>query len=256
MSMTGSPEQTTLGRSVGSDAFVHQIAAHARKQAELAEQASGGEAGGHVAALHNFADFLTTRGPRDQRIYALWKMAMYSPDSDAYLPGENQASLFGKLGTGVAAPLPESTLNELVAAAVDDLLEAKSAERASLQGERDRAVEKSARADAAEERAAVAETRIERLEAELGAAGETVDSLTAQIEHLRTMVPSGGKTEWKVVEYHPGVYEKQNAAGEITYRIGWRDKEQVQRWKAIGTDLDEAVAARAAIDDEKAMAGA
>ena len=79
MSMTSSPEQTTLGHSVGSDAFVHQIAAHARKQAELAEQASGGEAGGHVAALHNFADFLTTRGPRDQRIFALWKMAMYSP---------------------------------------------------------------------------------------------------------------------------------------------------------------------------------
>ncbi|HEX2707743.1 MAG TPA: hypothetical protein VHM66_07015, partial [Solirubrobacterales bacterium] len=100
--MTSSPEQTTLGRSVGSDAFVHLIAAHARKQAELAEQASGGEADGHVAALHNFADFLTTRGPRDQRIFALWKMAMYSPDSDAYLPGENQASLFGKLGTGVA----------------------------------------------------------------------------------------------------------------------------------------------------------
>lgn len=128
--MTSSPEQTTLGRSVGSDAFVHQIAAHARKQAELAEQASGGEAAGHVAALHNVADLLTltARVPRDQRIFALWKIAMYTPDSDAYLRGENQASLFGKLGTGVAAPLPESTLNELVAAAVDDLLEGKSAE--------------------------------------------------------------------------------------------------------------------------------
>ncbi|HEX2706690.1 MAG TPA: hypothetical protein VHM66_01615, partial [Solirubrobacterales bacterium] len=100
------------------------------RKAQIADEASGGEAAGHVAALHNVADLLTltARVPRDQRIFALWKIAMYTPDSDAYLRGENQASLFGKLGTGVAAPLPESTLNELVAAAVDDLLDGKSAE--------------------------------------------------------------------------------------------------------------------------------
>jgi hypothetical protein len=255
MPMTSSPEQTTLGHSVGSDAFVHQIAAYARNQAVIAEQATGGEASAHVAALNNFAEFLTTRGPRDQRIYALWKMAVYSPDADAYLPGEGQAELFGKLGTGISAPLPESTLNELIAVAVDDLLETKSVERAGLCRERDAAVAKSERADAAEADAATSRARIGELEADLGAAGEQVSTLTEQIEHLRRMVPQGAGVEndsrrrVKVPD-HTGVY---SVPGTDTYEIGWRHRGK-QKWKVIGPDLAEAVAAREALVELEAVA--
>jgi hypothetical protein len=254
--------ETTLGRRAGNDAIAQIIATYARNQARIAAETFPGDgAGRHIEALNGFGDFLSTRHQEDQRIYTLYRLQAYAGDSDSYKPGETQSLLFGRLGMGggANAPLLDATLNELVAAAIDDYLE-NSAEQASrLRTERDEAQAALETSEAARELAKSSSLAIEQLEADLVAANAELDDLRRQNTHLRAMVaPEAGtnaeRPDWTAVEGYPNISERPNAQGETVYRIGWRDDDGKQRWKTTGPNLADAIEARTAIDDQKAVA--
>lgn len=253
--------ETTLGYLAGSDATPHLIAQYAREQARVASDATEGEAVAHVEALNAFAEFLATRPRHDQRIYAMYRLMGATGNSDTYTPGEQQARLFGMLGSsgGIPTPLPDTTLSELVAAAVDDHLAVGGEQRAAMQQERDTALCDLEISEAARIEAESASAEVQQIRDELVAARAEADDLRGQAAHLRSMLP--GKVEpaeaevgspivrprRRAVEGYPGIYESERADGEIVYEIGFRIDGK-QKWETIGPDFEKAVAARLAVD--------
>jgi hypothetical protein len=248
---------TTLGRIAGNDATAAIVGQHAKNQADVATEAFP-EAGAHIAALKDFGEQVSGKTRDDQLIYILYRLQAHQSDSDHYQPGENQAELFGKLGMGGPAPSAEQTLQELVACAVDDYLQNAGSQLTALRAERDQAQTALETSEAARELAESRSAAIENLESDLVAANADLDDLRRLNTHLRAMagkdsVPTE-RPDWKSVEGYPNVYEKPNAKGEIVYRIGFRDDAGEQRWKTTGPNLADAIEARTAIDDQKAVA--
>jgi hypothetical protein len=246
------------------EGFAMSFKNHLAEQVELARDALEGpdaDAGGvtgpgrsrHVAALEEFQRYVgTLHVHTDQRILALCEAAAALVSPPRFVPGKLAGELLNKLGGEFSPPPPTDTMAELVAAAVSDLAASKSAEEREAQ----RGLEQ-ARAEA--ERLRPDAERLPELERELAEARERREHLSAELEesqeradYLRSHLGNGkAKGDWKVVEGHPGVYGKANAAGEKVYRIGVPDPDRPgnTKWRKVGTDLDEAIAARAAVTE-------
>ena len=245
--------ETTLRRLAGNDGVGKLIAQYPSNQAAIADEV--GQGGSHTEALRTLADFLSTRDQADQRIRALYLISSHFGDSDEYLPGEAQVTLFGRLGTDGGAPLPDATLSELVGVAVEDLMTHNSGAAQTLRQERDAAL---ARIEAAEQAQAVAEAATEELEAlrvEVAEVRATLATKDGQIAHLQAMLSGSdrepkGEPRRRRLPGHTGIYYRQTADGK-TFEITWREGGR-QRWRTVGTDLDEAIAARAALTEEVA----
>jgi hypothetical protein len=251
--------ETTLGYLAGSDATQHVIAQYAREQARIAGEAPLGEAEQHISALNDFADFMAARPRHDQRLVALHRLMAHAGDSETYVPGEQQARLFGMLGGGSGAPtpLPDATLSELVAAAVEDHLSTAAEAVQEIEAERNAVQRELEVSETARMEAESASAEVQQTQDELVAARAEADSLREQVEHLCSMVgerrgngeaPQHGPAQGdrKAVEGYPGVYSRQSANGDTYFEIGWR-VDGKQRWKKIGDDLQEAAEARAAV---------
>ena len=79
----------------------------------------------HVAALNAFASYVSTCGKQDQRFWALSQTsACLGGSLDNYAAGPMQRELLERLGGGfgVRPPAPSTTLDELVGAAVADVI--------------------------------------------------------------------------------------------------------------------------------------
>lgn len=248
---------TTLGRIAGNDATAAIIGQHAKNQSALAAEAFP-EAAAHIAALKNLGEQVSGRSRDDQLIYIMYRLQAHQGDSDRYQPGENQAELFGKLGIGSPAPSTEQTLQELAACAVDDYLQDAGSQLTALRAERDQVQAALETSEAARELAESRSAAIENLESDLVAANADLDDLRRLNTHLRAMVGPEAvpveRPDWKSVEGYPNIYQKPNAEGEMIYRIGFRDEAGAQRWKTTGPNLADAIEARTAIDDQKAVA--
>lgn len=251
-------EHTTLNHRANG-AAVAAITAYVKDQARVAAESlehSDPVGPRHISALENFAQFVASKGIRDERIYVLNRIGGWWGDGHDFEPGPQVEKLFGMLGAQGSAtptPPPDTTLNELAAAAVDDLLDRTDAEKAALRGHVAQAEKLAEGAAAVSERAEKAEATADTLTAELEEANGTIASLREQITHLRAMngeagpptrSPSQAKPRRVAVEAQTGVYEKEKADGEILYEIGWREDGK-QKWLVVGPDLQEAVETRA-----------
>ncbi len=208
-------ETTTLGRIAGSDATPALVATFAKEQARIADEL---EAGAHAEALRNFSDFMAGRPRADQRIYLLWKISFVG-DSDVYSPGENQRLLFGKLGVDGTAPLPDATLNELAAAAVDDFLEHIIADTSKVRDERDQALSRAEGAEAADTAKAEAEAKVTELTTALEEISAERDTLREHVTHYASML--GGE------ETKPAPSRRTSVAGHVGVYLG-RDRRNLR----------------------------
>jgi hypothetical protein len=242
--------ETTLGYLTGSDATQHVIAQYAREQARIAGEATLGEAGQHIAALNDFAEFLATRPRHDQRLVALYRLMSQAGDSETYIPGEEQARLFGMLGSagGVPTPLPDHTLSELVAAAIVDHLSTTAGAVQEVEAKRDAVQRELEVSEAARAAAESASTEVQQLRDESAAARAEADSLREQVEHLRSMLSGSeekrGRPTRKKLDGHDYIYYKDAADGERFYIVRVPEPEGKSRYETVGPDLDEALAKR------------
>lgn len=241
------------------------IAEHLRKLAEVARSTdpkSNHVAPRHAAALEGLAGHIASREIKDERLYTLSRICRFTGDNYRYEPGPQQQRLFGMLGMDIVTPLPEHSLNELVAAAADDFHELVQKRVGELRKEVNKMQEDWQRIAAAEEKAEKAEARSRELDAELVTERDAVRELRAQKHHLEQMLGGAGeppplpeaegakKPRRRAIDGHTGVYEKWNAQGEMSLEIGWREDNK-KRWLSVGhTDVPQAVKEREQILDE------
>ncbi len=167
-------DETTLGLAAGSDGLPARIAEYARKVAKTAAETNrDGFLTKQIESLGTAAEFITSRGRFDPRIYGLWAIAGCFGDANHFEPrrGGKQAHLFQQIGTirGRPVPLPETTLNELLAARVFDLIEHFAAIQAESHTKVDQALRKQEAAEAAQTGALADAEELQRVSDELGA---------------------------------------------------------------------------------------
>lgn len=257
-----SRSDTTLKRMCPSDGFkatfemaVRSFAGRSRQSAELNPSIVDSFIGRHAAALDELADFIHGMALSDPLIWGLWLLASYTGgDTDRWgTTGQHQTMLLHQLGRGPNAPDPRSTVAELLAAGVQDFAESKAAENLRLeQLEADR----TERTDQAKEIHRLERELTESKEREAALQGELTEAKDAR-QQMAELLESNVAAGTPVVESkkpsklprrekagdHPGVYKRTKADGETVYEIGWMEDGK-QRWKIVGPDLEEAIAAR------------
>jgi len=251
--------ESTLQRRAGSDGLAPAIAGHVRAQADVAESALGSDAARHVESLRTFAQYVEARPVEDLRIVTLY--ALGGPlgwSGVEYTPGEKQATLFGQLGSSRPAPSPSATLDELVSVAAEDALAAAGLSAEQTSRARDAALAEAQTAREAAEAAKQAIAERDTLTVEVAELQAEIASKDAMVAHLQSMIapapePSEPRRR-KAVDGTPGVYISQRASG-TAYEISWTENGR-RRWRTIGDDLDEAIAARAEITEQTERAAA
>ncbi len=252
--------ESTLRRRAGSDGLAPAIAGHVRGQADAAEAALGGDAARHVESLRTFAQYVEARPQDDLRIVALYALnGSVGAGGVEYAVGPSQAELFGRLGVDGPAPLPSATLDELVAVAVEDALAhaGQRGEQASREAAASQAEAQTAREAADAATGAIRER--DALTVEVAELRAEVASKDGQISHLQTMIaapsekPSGPRRR-KRLPGHEGIYFTDRPTGRV-YEITWQEDGR-RRWRTVGDDLDEAIAARAELAQEPEGAAA
>ena len=243
--------KTTLGKRAGSDAAPGLISAYVRERARIAAEVPiGGNPGRRLEALASFAEYVGSQLQDDQRIRALYVLMGYSGSTEEYRPGEIQRQVVALLGADRAAPQPSSTLSELVAAAVDDVVVLAGEKEAQVRRERDEAQAQAEGSREAEERSQRLSTELEECRAERQEFAGALAEREGQIAQLQAMLGGTSNRQDGAAETRrrtrvpdaPGVYFTDTANGRV-YEVGFREDGK-QRWKRIGPDLDEAVATR------------
>jgi hypothetical protein len=248
--------QTTLGKRSYSDAIptgLKQFVDHRIGLARAALDQRDPGAGRHIEALANFGNSLGMRGPdpTDPRMWALWLQQSALGGTDDFTPGETQIALLSRVGTTTApTPDPDTTLNEFIAAGVDDVVRELQEKIAAANNERAAAVERAGRNGTALARAETLERELaEANDAISGHAGEMLE-MEAKVRYLSEM---GVGDEQKdkprriKVEDQVGIYFYETSLGR-EYEVTWTADGKMKRAKA-GPDLDEAVAERARLLD-------
>jgi hypothetical protein len=159
--------------------------------------------------------------------------------------------ILARVGTTTApTPDPDTTLNEFVAAGVEDAITELRKKIATVSTERDAALERANHGAVSVERAA-------ELEAELAAANELISGhageiaeLSAKVRYLSEM-GIGEEQEKKPrrikVEGETGIYFYETTLGR-EYEVTWT-AEGKMKWAKAGPDLDEALAERVRLID-------
>jgi uncharacterized protein YhaN len=250
-------DRTTLGRRPG-DAISGSLKQYVREQAETARRSFGSSDGGHVAALETFSNFLSGIDQGDPRMWALWTLAAGFGDADNFNPSDLQRSLLARVGGTGPAPPADTTLSELVAAGLSDLLERQASENGRIAANLASAQEEVAQLQGAA-------TRVTELEAQLQESREEVDGLTGERQELQSQVsylrehleldpepnPKPQKSRRSKVppEEFPnldltGIYYNELVEGR-PFEIGWKDADKNQHWRTLSEGIEEAIALRA-----------
>jgi len=241
---------TTLGKRSNSDSVpvgLKQLVTDQVKQAQAALDLRDPGAARHIAALRAFDDSLGERGPHptDPRMYALWLQQGAQGTIDNFTPGEMQTNLLARMGTWGPAPDPDVTLNEFVAAGIEDLIAALQKKIGDANRLRDEAVEEARQKAADADRAAI-------LEQELTEAREQVDGLSGELAEAKgtvTYLTQMGIGEQQAkprrikVEGETGIYFYETSFGR-EFEVIWTVDGKQKTAKA-GPDLQAAIALRA-----------
>jgi len=202
---------------------------------------------GEFEALSELAGLVERLPLDDPRLVSLMLVRGQMGDSDTWEPAEEQLTYLSTVGqSGHKEPSSENSLNRLVTASIEDLLEFKNGQvrRLDAQTVRDRSRAEEL-ADADRERNDL-RLEVESLQVELEAARQELADTTKQRDLLRTYGNGKPKKERrKAVDGHTGIYTADTADGQ-KYEVGWTEDGK-QRWKTIGPDLEEACRFRAQV---------
>jgi hypothetical protein len=125
--MTQTLTKTVRGKFAANDSFPYKLANWIRERIEIVRESisDGVFLSNQVTTLGELADYISNRSPADSRIYSLWLVAGHLGwnDTEPWQGGPEQVSLLCRAGYGPEAHDPSELLNELVAAAVEDLAE-------------------------------------------------------------------------------------------------------------------------------------
>jgi hypothetical protein len=248
--------QTTLGKRSYSDAVPTGLKQFVDERIGLAQAALDPRdfsSGRHIEALSTLSNSLGMRGldASDPRMWALWIQQGALGGTDDFTPGKTQVMVLARVGTGSGkTPDPDTTLNEFIAAGVDDVVTELREKIAAVSNERAAAVELAGRNAEALERAEELEKElVDAQEAISGHAGEMLE-MEAKVRYLSEM-GIGDEQEKKPrrikVEDQVGIYFYETTLGK-EYEVTWTAEGKMKRAKA-GPDLDEAVAERARLLD-------
>jgi hypothetical protein len=166
------------------DGFRAAVADHLRQQAQIGRAVttySGPSPAKqtNVSALEALAKFVAGLDLADPRLVALWHIhSVHGGGRLDFRPGRQQAELIAHLGLHDAPPSLSDCLNELVEAAVEDLISARNEELRIAAQDVSRADEKLRKVKTVEERA-------EKAEEALAVEQRTTVQLGAEIERLR-----------------------------------------------------------------------
>jgi hypothetical protein len=133
-------------------------------------------------ALRDLANHLSTVQAEDPRSWLLWQISAYTAgDAGAYVPGEMQECLLASLGVGAPAPSPETTFNELCAAATADVIQL-------LAGQRSEALGREQEAERREKENRPEVEKLDRLKAEIAESQAQIEALKAELNEERDKV--------------------------------------------------------------------
>lgn len=254
-------DEPTLKMRLTDGAFVEGLRAYVQTKADGAGGLAEGNVAwvrNHVAALREFDNFLAGLPPDDQRLVALDCIAKkrtppkrFESWRRPFSPTEKQEVLFARLGTSESPPRPSLTFDELLAAAVVDLIEEARRDETRTSGALADAEARVAELSDALDGHARQGAELEEGRAEIGSLKEEIKELERDVEELRTYVAAGvGKEPAQAepekpprrtkVDGETGVYFRDSTEGRV-YEIGFPDDTGKQRWKAVGPDLQEAI---------------
>jgi hypothetical protein len=243
---------TTLGKRCHSDALptgLKQLVDRRLDQARSALDQRDPGSVRHMQALASFGNHLGERGPdpTDPRMWTLWQQQGVMGGTDSFDLGEAQTNLLARLGAWGAAPDPETTLNELVAAGTEDVIALLQKQVGEANAERDAALEAAAQNEAGAAKATVLEGKLAEAQERIsGFAGELAEA-SAKVQYMSEMGIPDNQQEKQPrrtrVDGETGIYFYDTAAGR-EYEAVWRADGKQMRAKA-GPDLKAAIARRA-----------
>jgi hypothetical protein len=244
--------------SIANDRVAHQLGTTLQEKAQQAQVALSGSAfvDAHVAALEKLSDYVTNLDRDDGRLHALWNIAGargIDMDSRYYDLSEPEQTVVASLGRPIGTP-PDESLNSLLAAGVQGALDHLRHQLAVERGKAEAGDEAKTRLEAANERITELEAERDDLLGRVATTDADASDYRSRYQYLLTMVggsedgPNGegasvGKPtpqRRKAVEGEPHLYSTVKASGDVVFEVGWRDSDGRQRWKRIGSDLEEA----------------
>jgi DNA repair exonuclease SbcCD ATPase subunit len=244
---------TTLNMVLPGPDFANSVRDWIQEVIEVQKEALAGAAclRKHIAALHEFEQYVAGLGPADQRLIALQYLAKaHGAGTFSFKASYRQRVILSRLGTSVPPPEPSITFNELLAAAARDFHETRE-ELEPRVAELEQSLEAAQKQIATEQaNQATLSNRVTEAEEAQEEAEEEVRELETQIEALRLHLDSEtagsgkaeGKSEREPVEGHPGIYHRP-ASGIFTFHTQRKPDTGKPGWVSVET-LEEALTLR------------
>jgi hypothetical protein len=257
----------TLNLTLHSTAFREAVRRHIEEKAKITGEAVSAVHGGRqVAALRGLAELIGATSSEDQHMVILHATAKatgrYSDAKAKFEPSPRQKTLLARIGQLQDTPSASVSLEELCSGGVADWVDLQgqrnSETSARLQEAAEQIRELEARVADLDEKAkgrADAERKLASAEHERDHANKLVDELR---ERLGAREPDEKPDKPRRVSLqketgdprHIGIYFSE-IDGERIYEIGYADEDGRRRWKTIGPDLEEAIALRRELTEQK-----